>query len=252
MRELSREASAMLSIAQALQPQGAFCASLPTGGTILDVGCNDFGRVQRYVGRHRRDLTIVGLEKFEGDSIYGPLEPPPAIPGGPVFRRLKCDIEEERFAFADDTFDGAYMSHVIEHLEKKAPALAEIARVLKPGALFYIETPGPASRNVRRPAFVPERLGGTIAYHDDPTHLGDPMTTGELSALLQAAGLRVERTGTFRELGAVGMPLYASMATAGLLPLPSAHLRDRLYGAGMRNLIGFAIYAIARKPDATR
>ncbi len=214
---------------------------------VLDVGCGDFSRVHRYIGRRRPDLTIVGIEKFEGASIYGPLAKPPDRGRGQPYRRYPCDIESERFPFEAETFDGVYFSHVIEHLGHQRRVLDEINRVLRPGGLLYIETPGPASTRFHRPRWIAPSFGGTINYYDDPTHLDKPYTTQLLSASLRSAGFAPVRVGTFRELGKIGMPVYVGLAAAGLLPLPNQELRSTLYGAGVRNLIGFGIYAIARK-----
>lgn len=45
----------------------------------------------------------------------------------------KCDIDEERLPYADDTFDIVYFREVLQHLRNPGFVLKEIARVLKPG-----------------------------------------------------------------------------------------------------------------------
>ena len=70
-------------------------------------------------------------------------------PGGT--RRIRVDISE-RFAphvigdahqlpFRSDSVDGVVMSEVMEHLRDPASALAEIHRVLRPGASLYASVP---------------------------------------------------------------------------------------------------------------
>jgi SAM-dependent methyltransferase len=230
-----------------LQPQAPLLFGIRRRGTLLDVGCGAFERVHRFVGRRRPDLTIVGIERYDGASIYGPLPPAPHRGGAAAYRRYVCDIETESLPFEADSFDGVYFAHVIEHLTNKSRALAEIHRVLRPGSLLYVETPGPASKRFRRPPWMAPDFGGTISYDDDATHLGEPYTKDALGATLREAGFEPLRVGTFRQLGPLGMPVYAALATLGLLPLPNRHLRSTLFGAGVRDLIGFGIYGIARK-----
>lgn len=233
------------SLVAAVQPQAAFAREVKQGGRLLDVGCGDFDRIERYVGRRRRDLEIVGIERYADATIYGPIVESNIPAAAKQYSRVACDIEREAFPFHDKSFDAAYFAHVIEHLQAKSPALNEVRRVLKPGGLLYIETPGPASLRAARPPWVSPTFGGTIRYDDDPTHLGEPMHLTALVGLLAEAGLRTIHSGVVRELGVWGMPLYAAMCVAGSTPGLSETTRSFLYGAGIRNLVGWAIYAVA-------
>lgn len=47
-----------------------------------------------------------------------------------------CDLP-----FADDSFDGIFYHHVIEHVDDPDKSLAELSRVLKPGGEIFIGTP---------------------------------------------------------------------------------------------------------------
>jgi len=239
-------ASARPAIMRQLQAQARFAAMLPYEARVLDLGCGDFTRIDRYLGRRRPDLEIVGVEKFDGASIYGSLEA-----SGPArrrpYRRVATDIESSPLPFDDASFDAVYFSHVIEHLSNKPYVLSEIARVLKPRGLLYVETPGPAALRAGRPPWVPQNLGGTIRYRDDPTHLGAPFRLTSLQSLLVRNRFSVHESGIVRELGIVGMPLYAAMALIALVPFVPFGSRSFLYGAGVRNLTGWAIYSIAMK-----
>lgn len=232
-----------------MRPQSEFAARLPRGACVLDVGCGDFGRIHRYVAGRRRDLSVTGLERFAGATIYGPSNPVSAADSA-RFVRLACNIESERFPFDDNCFDGGYLCHVIEHVQHKERVLEEIRRVLRPGGVLYVETPGPRASRAHRPRWAPPTLGGTINYRDDPTHLGEPQTLASLQELLRTSGFAVLRSGAFRELGLAGMPLYLLMAGAGLAPVLPMSTRSFLYGAGYRNLLGWAIFALAEKPAA--
>jgi SAM-dependent methyltransferase len=84
-----------------------------------------------------------------------------------------------RLPFPDGTFDAAYSDWTLEHVDLPKPFLAEVYRVLKPGASFWFRTPNRLHyistiaaltphwfhRLVVRPAF------GGVATHDPwPTH----------------------------------------------------------------------------------
>ncbi len=238
----------LLNLLAAVQPQGAFAREIAPGGHLLDVGCGDFGRIERYVGSKRRDLQIVGIERYAEATIYGPIVDDRIPQAAKRYTRVACDIESDTFPFADDTFDGAYFAHVIEHIHQKTAALSEIRRVLKPGGLLYVETPGPGALRAGRPAWAPPNLGGTVRFHDDPTHVGEPMNRTTLEGLLAQSGFRTLRSGDVREFGVWGLPLYAAMSLAGLMPGIPEGLRSFLYGAGIRNLVGWGIFAVAT-PD---
>lgn len=100
-----------------------FAGGLAVGARVLDAGAGEsrhaaaFAR-QRYTGV---DLAI-------GDGSWD-------------YRRLDAMANLERLPFATQCFDAALMIVTIEHLKRPGDALAEIARVLKPGARFLIVAP---------------------------------------------------------------------------------------------------------------
>jgi SAM-dependent methyltransferase len=229
-----------------MKPLAELSARLPKGAAVIDVGCGNFQRIYRNLARRRDDISVAGLERFEDESIYGPAPIyGPCI--GPRFERHACDIERDRFPFADESFDGAFLSHVIEHVVEKRHALAEIRRTLKTGGLLYVETPGPSSLNLHWPGWLPHGPLATMNYYDDKTHVGVPFSASGLREALEAAGFTVVSEAPVREYGLLGTPIYIAMIGAGVLPVFSAQSREFLYGAGMRNLVGWAISALAKK-----
>lgn len=100
-----------------------FAAGLPDGGMVLDAGAGEsrhaaaFSR-QRYVGV---DLAI-------GDSSWN-------------YRRLDSIADLEHLPFPNDCFDAALMIVTIEHLREPGAALAEIGRVMRPGARLLVVAP---------------------------------------------------------------------------------------------------------------
>jgi SAM-dependent methyltransferase len=59
-------------------------------------------------------------------------------------QRLAGDVEQASVTdlpFADASFDGAVLGEVLEHVEEDRRALAEIARVLRPGGVLALSVP---------------------------------------------------------------------------------------------------------------
>lgn len=50
-------------------------------------------------------------------------------------------IKGDRLPFPDESFDLAFSDYVLEHVERPAAFLAEVYRVLKPGAAYLFRTP---------------------------------------------------------------------------------------------------------------
>ncbi len=78
------------------------------------------------------------------------------------------------------------MSEVLEHVPADRSAMAEVARVLRPGGTAAVSVP----------RWLPERVCWALSrpYHDRPGGHVRIYRSGELRARLAAAGLRV--TGT--------------------------------------------------------
>lgn len=129
--------------------------------------------------------------------------------------------------FRDASFDRAFSVEMMEHVFRpdRGAVLAEIARVLKPGARFALSTPNPSSpieaakrAAMRWPALrrslpsscFPEAADEVAAYH--PYRYHHPLPLGELTARLAGAGFAVE--GARRFLW-VPKTLPASMLAVG-------------------------------------
>jgi SAM-dependent methyltransferase len=95
-------------------------AALPPGGRVLDVGCGRLG-----LRALEPQLDITGVD----------LAPEPAYPGPFV----QADASEG-LPFADDEFDLAYCSSVIEHVApaRRGPFAAELRRVARG---WFVQTP---------------------------------------------------------------------------------------------------------------
>ena len=106
------------------------------------------------------------------------------------------EIAEERFVgglqgdatrlpFADCSFDRVITSEVLEHIQADMSAIAELARVLKPGGTFAATVPtwlpGEDQLDAQRRVPRPEAVGGHVRIY----------SATELKAKLRGAGLAV-------------------------------------------------------------
>lgn len=140
---------------------------LPPGpARVLDAGCGTGG-------------VIKGLRTAN----------PAWQPVGLDFEPLACTLARERtgreivqgsiteLPFADASFDAALAVDVVCQVKDGARALAELARVVRPGGAVFVHVP----------AFL-----WLWSYHDDTCKTQHRYTRGELVALCRAAGLEVE------------------------------------------------------------
>ena len=96
-----------------------------------------------------------------------------------------CAATQLGCSFADDSFDRVITSEVLEHIQCDTDAIAEFARVLKPGGMFAATVP----------SWFPEKVNWMLSdeYHapkSDGGHVRIYSAT-ELKAKLRAVGLTV-------------------------------------------------------------
>lgn len=100
-------------------------------GRVLDVGCGG-GAYTAALKYYRPDLTLIGLD-MSRECIHRAREKHPAvkfIPG-----------KVTSLPFGSNNFDAVLSNHLLEHLASIPPALQEVNRVLKPGAIFFSSLP---------------------------------------------------------------------------------------------------------------
>jgi hypothetical protein len=109
-----------------------------------------------------------------------------------------CDLDKEGWSAAvdgDPPWQAAWLCDVMMHVADPAAFLAELTPTLAPGApVLCVEwcLPNPGLfAGLRR--FLCMRMPGMSAILSEPTHLRT-YQIGEIEALLQCAGLRVEAT----------------------------------------------------------
>jgi SAM-dependent methyltransferase len=95
------------------------------GMTVFVAGCG-LGHEAAYIAEEL-GAEVTGLD----------LEVPADPPAGVTF--LAGSVQE--LPFDEAQFDSVFFHHVIEHVPDPVGAVAELARVLKPGAWLYVGTP---------------------------------------------------------------------------------------------------------------
>ena len=154
------------------------------GDLLLDMGCGE--------GRHAlgltRDLPLrawaLDLDdaslRTAGERYRQSFRPDTAEsdPSTELCRFARADINH--LPFADATFDLVICSEVLEHLVDCTGAIAEAARVTRPGGTFVVSVP----------RFVPEWICWKLSsqYPHQPGGHVRIFTTGELKALVRRAG----------------------------------------------------------------
>jgi SAM-dependent methyltransferase len=105
--------------------------------TIVDIGCGD--------GQIARMLAAAGARVVGIDPTWNQIRVAHERGGGPAYLRSTAD----ELPFADASFDAAVACLVFEHIDAVDAAIAEVARVVKPGGRFcfflnhpLLQTPG--------------------------------------------------------------------------------------------------------------
>jgi len=198
--------------------EARFYPLIPLPEPTLDVGCGD---------GHFAAMTFPGRTLAAGiDPWWGPLHK--AVQSGKY--GLPIQALGDRLPFADGAFASAFSNSVLEHIPDLSPVLAEVNRVLRPGARFVITTPSHLFTEYLGGAafFERLRLGGmaqryrrlfnTISRH---AHTDSPETW---ATRLAEAGFAIERWQYYFSRGALraleighaqGLPSAALHALTG-------------------------------------
>ena len=101
----------------------AFSSAVPSGARLLDAGAGQ-GQYARYFSRQR----YCGVDLAVGDAAWD-------------YGKLDAVADLAALPFPDAAFHAAVHIVTIEHLREPARALAEIARILAPGAPLLLAAP---------------------------------------------------------------------------------------------------------------
>jgi arsenite methyltransferase len=121
------------------------------------------------------------------------------------------EADAVRLPFDDASFDGAVSTQVYEYVADIDAALAELARVLKPGGrALVLDTDWPS---ICWHSSDPERMTRVLAAWDE--HLAHPALPRVLSSKLRASGFRIETVEPFVLLNAELEPATYSFGVLG-------------------------------------
>jgi SAM-dependent methyltransferase len=138
--------------------------SASPGPEVLDAGAGQ-GTMSARLERLGYDVTSTDVSGTAVDILRGRLS-------GPVAEASVTDLP-----FGDESFDGAVLGEVLEHVEDDRSALAELARVLRPGGVLAASVPanpalfGPSDqwaghvRRYRRPELIEACTGAGMTVH---------------------------------------------------------------------------------------
>ena len=151
------------------------------GDRVLDLGCG--------AGRHAFEAYRRGARVVAADLDHGELTGVGAMlaamlaegEAAPPAGAAALSADATSLPFPDGSFDAVIAAEILEHIPDDAAAMAEIARVVRPGGTVAVTVP----------AWLPERICWALSaeYHNVPGGHVRIFTRGELTAKLTAAGL---------------------------------------------------------------
>jgi exopolysaccharide biosynthesis WecB/TagA/CpsF family protein len=162
------------------------------GGRLLDVGCGNGA----YTIELTKEFAMVVAIDVEPERLkeFAMVADASVRSGSIDIRRMSAEAIE----FPDESFDAVTAIEVLEHVTDLPRALAEIARVLKPGGHLYVSAPNRRfpfeTHSVRIPGRgeIDGRLLPLLPYVS-PLHrrisTARNFTAGELTGLAAGAGL---------------------------------------------------------------
>lgn len=156
---------------------------LAPGDRLLDLGCG-FGRHAYGALRRGADVVACDLgptELAEVRSMVAAMRAAGEIPPGAIGTAVGADAR--CLPFADGAFDRIIAAEILEHIVDDGAALAELARLLRPGGTLAVTVP----------SWLPEKVCWSLSaeYHAPAVPDGHVRiySLRRLRALLRTAGL---------------------------------------------------------------
>lgn len=175
------------------------CASrLPRGGPLLEIGAGPSNPTSRF---------LAGIGELHG------VDPDPDVRDNDALASAEL-LQNGRFPFADGFFAGCVSNFVLEHVDDAATHLAEVRRVLRPGAPYVFRTPNRfhyvALVSSLTPHWFHVRVANRLRRLDDDSH--DPYPTvyalnsrRAIRAAARGAGLAVDELRVIEKEPSYGM-----------------------------------------------
>ena len=206
---------------------------LPKGGSAVEIGAGS-GRLLLRVGQERT-FRLVALDY----AVYAMR----AVRENARRARLDAALalgDARALPFADGSFDVVLSGGLLEHFRDPAPVIAEMARILRPGGLFYADiVPRKVSlyRWAERGRMKESEQMAEGIFESD-------LSRGAWRDLVAAAGLR--------DVRAISAGVYPPYTMKGYddLTWKYSNLVRRLDGTVIADVLGWFYMVTAHKPDA--
>ena len=227
---------------------------LQRGDRVLDMGC---GAGRHAFEMYRRGGDVIAFDQ-DGDELAGVLDLFGAMrDAGEVPTGAEADIKQGdalSLPFADGEFDRVVAAEVLEHIPDDTTAIAELARVLRPGGTIAVTVP----------RWLPEKVCWALsdAYHEVEGGHVRIYTGDQLVGRLEDAGLVFEGRDHVHGLHApywwikcaVGVtkdqhPLVRAYHRLLVWDIMKKPLATRLAERALNPLIGKSLVVYLRKPD---
>ncbi len=151
---------------------------------LLEVGCG-VGAQTEILLRHFPDLHVTGV-----DASAANLEAARENLGRLQWAEGRYELVHEdatRLSFPADSFDGAFLCWILEHVGDPMRVLSEVRRVLRPGAHIVVTEVQNATFFLD--PYSPHTMAYWMAFNDHQLELGgDPFVGAKLGNLLLALG----------------------------------------------------------------
>jgi len=137
-------------------------AAIPAGARILEVGAGPSNKTSRY---------LAGLGEVHGIDLDADVLTNDAL--------TTATVLDGSFPYEPGSFDACVSNFVVEHVAEPHQHLAEIARVLKPGAPYVLRTPNRWHYVYLVASLTPHRLHLALAnrLRNLPPNAHDPYPT---------------------------------------------------------------------------
>ena len=229
---------------------------LRRGDRVLDMGC---GAGRHAFEMYRRGGDVIAFDQ-DGDELAGVLDLFGAMrDAGEVPDGAEADIKQGdalSLPFADGEFDRVVAAEVLEHIPDDTTAIAELARVLRPGGTMAVTVP----------RWLPEKVCWALsdAYHEVEGGHVRVYTGAELVGKLEEAGLTYDGRDHVHGLHApywwlkcaVGVtndehPAVKAYHRLLVWDIMTRPLATRLAERALNPLIGKSLVLYLHKPEAT-
>jgi|SRR5580658_65922 SAM-dependent methyltransferase len=149
---------------------------------VLDIGCGDGGNAQ-FCATCGAFVIIADIDPLALADAVGRVAGATAAP----VRAILTDSNP--LPLRDASVTAVVCTEVIEHVEDPVAFLAELVRVGRPGARYFLTVPDPVIEELQRPCAAP-------AYFEHPNHLRI-IGNDEFARMVTDAGLVVETRDTY-------------------------------------------------------